>query len=234
MRSPSTRRAPQAAASFEPGIVTIHIRARIGFRIAQRLSFRQYALERSAAPFHLRQDKVAGAVQNTGQRATIAVTRNAFAQHQRMNRDAAADARLHGEIDPRLDGQVPDIRARQRHQFLVRRDDGFAVRHSRVDNLARRGGPAHQFGHDIDLGMRHHLAPVRRAKDFAKSVGKGLPGYRAAANRGYPEFEAQFQGNLFGVCRQNREGTGADIAEPDNSHSDCTKGTIHAFGIIAK
>ena len=55
--------------------------------------------------------------------------------------------------------------AAQRHQFFIGRDDGFPVGHGGVENLPRHSGAPDQFNHDIDFGIRHNLAPVRRADD---------------------------------------------------------------------
>ena len=150
-------------------IEAIHVGARIGLGVAQPLRLLQDVVERRAVLLDFGEDVVAGAVQDAVQRGD-AVARNAFAQHG-VNRDSAGHARLHRQVDAGRDRAIPDFGAAQRHQFLVGGDHRLLVRDGGVDDLARHGGAAHQLGDNVHFGMRHHLAPVRGAKDGIRRGG---------------------------------------------------------------
>ena len=117
------------------GVVAVDIGAGVGFGIAQRLRLFQHRRQRHAALFHLGEDVVAGAVEDAVERRDV-VARDAFAQH-RVDRDAAADAGFHGQVDAGADGAVPDLRPAGGHQFLVGGDHRFAVLNGGFDNLAK-------------------------------------------------------------------------------------------------
>ena len=139
-RNPFAERQRRQDGQLGARIVAVDVRARVGFRVTQRLRLRQHNVKRIAAPFHFRQDVIARAVQNAGD-SDDPVARNAFPQHS-VNRNAARHAGLHGEVDLGLNRSIPDLGAAKRHQLLVRRDNRLAVRGRAVDDLARHGGAA--------------------------------------------------------------------------------------------
>ena len=140
-------------------VEAIDIRGRIGLRVTSGLRLRQHLREIRAALFDLREDVIASPVQNSVKRVD-AVAGNSFAQHG-VNRNAAGHARLHRQIDVGRDGLVPQLRAAQRHQFLVRRHHRFPFGSGGFDHLARHTGAADELGDDVDVRMIHHLAPIR-------------------------------------------------------------------------
>src|SRR4051812_12008915 len=146
-----------------------------------------------------------------------------------MNRDAAADAGLHREIDSRLDSAVPDLRAACRHQFLVGGDYALAIGDGGIDNLRRDGGSADQLGNDVDIRMRHHVAPVGRLEHGTERGWDVLRIDGAAADCDDLQLVAEFERDLVAVFGQDRKGAGADIAQPDNADVDF----LHIFFMIA-
>ena len=83
-----------------------------------------------------------------------------FAQHG-VNRNAAGHAGLHRQVDAGCDGLVPQLGAAQRHQFLVGRHHRLALGRGGFDHLARHRGASDELDDDLDIGMIHHLPPIR-------------------------------------------------------------------------
>ncbi len=90
-------------------IEAIDIGAGIGLGIPQLLSLVENGFEAPAALLDRRKDVVAGAVQDAEQRRD-AIAGDALAQHG-MDRNAAADARFHGDIDSGADTPLPNLAA---------------------------------------------------------------------------------------------------------------------------
>ena len=165
----------------------------IGFGVAGLLRFGEHLFEARAALLDLRQDVVAGAVQNAVERGD-AIAGDAFAQN-RVNGDAAGDAGLHRQIDAAAMAWSHNSAPAERHQFLVGGDDGFAPRRCGFDDLARDRGAAHQLRDDLDIGMLHHLPPVRRLQRRPERGGNlflvAMPRLQTAPTRnGKPSFSA--------------------------------------------
>jgi hypothetical protein len=200
---------------FRTRVEAVDIRAGIRFGVPEPLRFGDQVLHGIAALLHLREDVVAGAVEDAVQ-GRDAVARDSLAQ-DRMNRDAAADARFHRDVDARLNGPVPDLRTARRHDLLIRGDYGFPVFDGRVDDLRRDPAPAHEFDNDLDVGALHDLAPVRRAGDIAKARGD-LPGRDRPTAHGHDvQPEPELLSDLIGVLGQDVQRGGAYIPEADDS-----------------
>ena len=85
---------------------------------------------------------------------------------------------------------------------------------------ARHVGAAHQFGDDLHVGMRHHLAPVRGLEHLAEP-GRNLLGvHRAAAHRDHLQAEPELERDLVPVFGQNGKRAGADVAQADDANVD--------------
>ena len=199
-------------------VKAIDIGAGVGLGVSQTLRLFQHRGKRHVALFHFGEDVVAGAVQDAVERLH-AVARNALAQH-RMNRDAAAHAGLHRQIDAGADGAIPDFGTASGHEFLVGSHHRLAMFDGRVENFRRYSSAAHQFGDDLHIGMRHHFPPVgsfeygpQRRREFLRVDG-------ARAHRDYFEPEPQLERNLIGILRQDGESARAHIAETDNTETD--------------
>ena len=199
-------------------VVAIHVGARVGFGVSQALRLGDHGLHRGAGLFDLGQDVVAGAVENAVQRLH-AVARDALAQHG-VDRNAAAHRRLHGEIDARLNGAIPDLRPAGRHEFLVGRDHALAIGDGGVDDLRGHRGAAHQFGDNLHVRMRHHFAPVRSLEDVAKSRGNLFGVHRAAAHGHHLEPVPELERDLIPVFGQYGKRAGPDVAQTHDANID--------------
>ena len=113
---------------------------------------------------------------------------------------------------------IPQIRARDGHQFLVRGDHRFPARDGGFHNLARSPGAAHQFHHDLNVGMIHHFPPIRRLQRGIEGGRQRLGRDAAAAQRADFERKAQFERDAAGVLRQDVESPGTDVAETDDAN----------------
>jgi len=198
------------------GVESVDIVDRVRLGIAQPLRLRQHRLERTAVLLHLRQDVIAGAVENAQERHHT-VARDSLAQHG-VNRNAPGDAGLHRQVRPRGDGALPQLRAAQRHELLVRGNDGLLVGDGRGDDLRGDRGPPDQLRDDIDFWMSHQLAPVIRLDDGSERFGNLLARDRQVAHRSDPQLEAELETDLFGVLGEDGHRAGADVAEADNTH----------------
>jgi len=172
-------------------------------------------IETRAAALHLCEDVIAGAVEDTEERADF-IAGDTFAENTE-NGDAARDAGFHGEVRAGADGALPQVGAAQRHQFLVRGDHGFFAINSRFQQLARGVGAADELGHDVHFGVVYQLAPVGGAEDVAQCGGDLLGVDGSAANSGDAQGESELEGDLAGVLGKNRERPAADVAESDDS-----------------
>ena len=134
-----------------------------------------------------------------------------------MNRYPARDAGFHREVNPCPYRPVPDVGAAERHQFLIRRYDGFPVRDRAVDDLVSHARSANEFRHDVDLGMRNHLPPVGSLQDIAWKLRQVLGMYGPAAQRSYGEREAKFPRYLPRAFGQNGQRARSNIAQPNDA-----------------
>ena len=148
-----------------------------------------------------------------------AVARNAFAQDG-VDGDATAHRRLHGEIDAGLDGAIPNLRPAGRHEFLVGGDDALVIGDGGVDNLGRHGGAAHQFGDNLHVRVRDHLAPVGSLEDVAESRGNLFGVHRATAHGDDFEAVPELESDLVPVFGQYGKRAGPDVAQTDDANID--------------
>ncbi len=135
-----------------------------------------------------------------------------------MNGDAARHAGLHRQIDACGNRAVPEIRARDSHQFLIRGDHRFPARNGRFHNLTRSPGAAHQFHHDLNVRMIHHFPPMRRLQRGIEGGRQRLGRNSAAAERADFERKAQFERDAASVLRQDVKSPGTNVAETDNAN----------------
>ena len=108
------------------GIDAVDVEARIGLGITQLLRLFQHLAEIAAAVTHLRQDVIAGAVQDAVD-ALDPVRREALAQRF-QDRDAARHRRLEGERDVIFRREPGELVAVMRQHRLVRGNDVLARR----------------------------------------------------------------------------------------------------------
>ena len=99
------------------GVRTLHVRRGVPLGIAQLLGQLQSLFKAHMLPYHLCEDKVRGAVQNTCYLADL-VGGKALADGP-YNRYAAAHTGLKEEVQVIPLGQSQKLRTLSRHQFLV-------------------------------------------------------------------------------------------------------------------
>ena len=81
-------------------------------------------------------------------------------------------------------------------------------------------GAAHQLGDDVHFRMRHHLAPVRGAKNRVRRRRQFLRANRPAAQRLHAQLKPQLERDLLGVLGENRERARAHVPQPDDPDVD--------------
>ena len=91
---------------------------------------------------------------------------------------------------------------------------------------ARHGGSAYQFHDDMDVGMFHHLVPVRSAVGGRKGRGDVPLGHAAAAYRHDGKWKAQLLRNQLVVFREDVQGSKSDVAETDDADVDGLHGEL--------
>ena len=88
------------------------------------------------------------------------------------------------------------------------------------DDLGRHGGAAHQFGDDLHVGVRDHLAPVGSLEDIAEARGNLFGVHRAAAHGDHLEAEPELERDLVPVFGQYGKRAGPDVAQADDANID--------------
>ena len=132
------------------GVEAADVEGGIGFRIAEALRFGEAIFERDFLGFHLRQDVVAGAVQNAVD-ARYFVAGEALAQRL-DDRDAARDRRLELEGDARGLRPCRQVEAVVGKHRFVGGDHAFAgVERGAGRGESRAALPADQLDEAIDV-----------------------------------------------------------------------------------
>jgi hypothetical protein len=130
-----------------------------------------------------------------------------------VDRYPARHAGLHGDVGARLDGALPDFRAAQRHQLLVRGDHGLLRRDGGIEDLGGDGGAADQFDHDVEARMFDQPMPVVGLEDRSQRFGNLLGIDQHVADGPHPQMEPELESDLIGVLRQNFERSRADVTQ---------------------
>ena len=136
-------------------IVPFDIERRVGFGIAQALSFCQHVFERAAFFAHFAQNKVAGAVDNAGN-GLDSVGGQAFAQGFNHG-DAAGHRRFKLHHHVFLFGQGEDFVAVFGQQFFVGGHNVFAAVNGVEHRFFGNARAAEQFDHNIHIGALHQI-----------------------------------------------------------------------------
>ena len=148
------------------GIDAVDVGARIRLGVAQLLRPTQHCVEGLARPLHLAQHVVRGSIDDAVH-AADAVRGQALADRA-QDRNAAAHARLEGDVDTALGRGVEDLAAVLGQQRLVRGDDGLAGLDRGEDQAPRRAGAADQLDHDVDARVAHEAVGVGVKSDSAQ------------------------------------------------------------------
>ncbi len=154
------------------GVDAFDVESRVGLGIAALLRFRQDVRERRPGRTHLRQDEIAGSVDDARD-PFDAVRGQAFAQRL-DDRDAAGDRRLESNHHAGLLRGREDFVAVRGEQRLVGGDDVLAMPDRREHQ--RLGGldAADQLDDDVDFRMGDERREVRRQLHIP-GAGQGKP-----------------------------------------------------------
>ena len=143
------------------GVVALHVRGRVGLRVAQTGCFCQRILVGRAGGFHGVQDEVGGAVDDSGDALDL-VTSQGAAQHAHHG-DGSGHRGLEVQVHP---GPVRCLREFLRvggHQRLVGGDHGFTCVQRSEHELAREVDAADDLHHEVDvIAQDERLGVVRK------------------------------------------------------------------------
>ena len=202
---------------------SLDVEGGIGLGIAQALRFGEHHVEGQPLVAHLREDVVAGAVDDPGD-PLDAVGRQALADRL-DDGNAARHRRLEG------DHHAPGVRAREdlgavlREQRLVGGDDVLAVVDGLQHQLARVRLAADQLHDDVDVRARHDLARARHEFDAVQGDAALL---LQVARPGHLDHDVApgAARDLLAVAPQHLDGAAADSpqaqqADVDGLHFRC-------------
>ena len=149
-------------------VAAIDIHRRIGFGVAAALGVGQGGGIARAAIFHLREDEIAGAVQD-------AVDRNDLIRGQTLidvgnDRNSAGHGRLECDRAICFPSGFEQFRAMLGQKGLVGRDDVFAARQQFEHDRAGRFQSANQMGHDGDF----RVAGIRFKSEEIMPTGRRI------------------------------------------------------------
>jgi hypothetical protein len=147
------------------------VEGRIGLGVSEPLRFCQRVREARVLALHLREDEIAGAVDDARE-ALDRVAREGVLEDAN-ERDSAADRRFEREVDAVLLREVDELRAVEGEQHLVRGDDLLLLLDRHLHVVARRVGAAHHLDDDVDGVVAEHVLGARRherAVDLARAL----------------------------------------------------------------
>ena len=151
------------------GVEAADVEGRVGLGVAESLRLLEARLERQPLGLHLRQDVVAGAVEDAAD-ARDAVAGERLAQRL-DDGDAAADRGLEGERRAAALGEFGKFLAMRGEHRLVGGDDGDAARQSRLDR--RKATPSAPPISSTNTSMSACAAiSAASAKNAAPSSGR--------------------------------------------------------------
>ena len=140
------------------GVVAVDVERRFSFGVAQALSIGQDIRELGPLELHPGEDVVAGAIDDAGD-ARDPVSGEGFPERL-DDGNAPGDGGFVVEVRLVLRSQSEEFWAVGREESLVGGDHRLAQFEGCTDHLACCCHSAHQFDHELDLGIMDHLAPV--------------------------------------------------------------------------
>ena len=205
------------------GIDAFDVEGRIGLRVAQALRLLEHLVEARALVAHLREDEVAGAVDDAGD-PLDAVGGEPFA-HRLDDRDAAGHRRLERHHHALAAGGGEDLVAVRGQQRLVGRHHVLAVLDRGQDQVLGDGVAADQLDHDVDVGIAHHREGVVGQPCCIPDDG-ARPREILVCDDGDLDAAAGTPGDLALVAIEDAERAAADRADAqqadvDGSHGSC-------------
>ena len=144
--------------NFVSGVVAVDVERGFGLGIAQALSIGQHIGELGPLELHPGEDVVAGAIDDAGD-ARDPVSGEGFPERL-DDRNTPGHGGFVVEVGLMLRSQGEEFWAVGREESLVGGDHRLAQFEGCTDHLACCCHSAHQFDHELDLGIMDHLAPV--------------------------------------------------------------------------
>ena len=194
-------------------VETVDVGGGIRLGIAQTLGVRQDLVKRQALAFDAREHVVRRAVHDTGD------GKNLVAGKRMLKRlddgDATGHCSLAAQLNARLVGHAGKLAHAMRKHRLVGADHMLACRKRSLENLTGGMVAADELHHDVNLGVGHSLAPVRRKDALRKSQ---LLGMARAASAGPLQAQVDpIRGKIVVMMAlEQPHETAADSAESDN------------------
>ena len=142
------------------GVVAVDVERGFGLGIAQALSIGQDIRELGPLELHPGEDVVAGAIDDACD-ACDPVAGEGFPERL-DDRNTPGNSGFVVEVGLVLCSQGEEFRAVGREESLVGGDHGLAQLEGRTNHLACCCHSAHQFDHDLNLGIMHDLTPIAR------------------------------------------------------------------------
>ena len=136
---------------FVSGVDSVQVEAGIRFGVAEVLGALHHRFEGLAALLHLAQHEVGRPVQDA-MHALDVIGRQALPQRA-QDGNAAAHARLEGDVHAVPGGGVEDLGAVEREQGLVGRHDVLALFDRLEGETPRRVIPTNELDDDVDRGI---------------------------------------------------------------------------------
>ena len=201
-------------------VVAFDVEGGVRFGVSFFLGLGQDFGERTAAPLHLRQDVIGGAVQDAIDGGKV-LARQPFThrvQHRRSARDASFDSQTHMVRAAALH----QLHAVFSHQLLVGRHQMLARLQRRKGDGASGGQNPHQLHDDVDFRIADDLFPVGSDLDGLAQPGE-IPLVHAA---GTDDLELKIASqpplDFALVLGQNLQRARADGPQPDHSQAQAT------------
>ena len=199
------------------GVDAVDVEGGVGLGVAQALRLGEHDVEGQALVAHLREDVVAGAVDDPGD-PLDAVGGEALADRL-DDRDAARHRRLEGHH------HAPGVRGREDlvavlgEQRLVGGDHVLAARDGRQHQLLRARLAADQLDDDVDVGLRDDRAGSATSSMPSSATARGF-GEVAGRGHGDHDLAAGAARDLLAVAAQHLDGAAADGSQAQQAHAD--------------
>ncbi len=206
------------------GVDAVDVEGGIGLGVAQALRLGEHHVEGQPLVAHLREDVVAGAVDDPGD-PLDAVGGEALADRL-DDRHAAAHRRLEGDHHALRWAAREDLVAVLREQRLVGGDHVLAVGDRRQDELAGARLAADQLDDDVDVRMRDQLRGIGHQLDALEAHRARLGEVARARGHRDHDLAAGAARDLLAVAAQHLDGAAAHGAQAQQADAD----RFHAMG----
>ena len=195
------------------GVETVDVGGGIRLGIAQTLGVRQDLVKRQPLALDAREHIVRRAVHDAGDGEDLVAGKRMLKRLD--DGDATGHCSLAAQLNARLVGHAGKLAHAMRKHRLVGADHMLACRKCSLENLTGGMVAADELHHDVNLGVGHSLAPVRRKDALRKSQ---LLGMARAASAGPLQAQVDpIRGKIVVMMAlEQPHETAADSAESDN------------------